>query len=256
MKSLLLSFLGLASVLAATQTTFAPPFLGTVQLAPILGQVQAAPNGTLLSNTFSNRRHLLASATLGRSLLASSAPASAAAVAFSGYRGAEGSSLTFRASPADPALSYRWDFGDGSTADGALAHHTYANDGNYKVVLTAALGNETVELDTRALISNVAPTNFSIAAVSGRLAAVNTSLTFALSAFDPSSADVLSFLVDFGDGSPAEKVTASLDSALGRHAATVSHAYSEPGSYVTRACAVSFMEPVVGCIIEERTDAC
>lgn len=36
-----------------------------------------------------------------------------------------------------PALSYHWDFGDGTTADGPDATHGYTRDGNFSVQLTA-----------------------------------------------------------------------------------------------------------------------
>jgi alpha-galactosidase len=36
-----------------------------------------------------------------------------------------------------PALSYRWDFGDGTSADGAAVTHTYTRQGSYKVHLAA-----------------------------------------------------------------------------------------------------------------------
>jgi alpha-galactosidase len=35
-----------------------------------------------------------------------------------------------------PALSYHWDFGDGTSADGAAVTHTYTRQGSYKVRLT------------------------------------------------------------------------------------------------------------------------
>jgi len=41
------------------------------------------------------------------------------------------------------ALKYSWDFGDGTTAMGAKANHTYVKPGNYKVVLTVDDGKGT-----------------------------------------------------------------------------------------------------------------
>ncbi len=42
------------------------------------------------------------------------------------------------ASPEIPAVSYRWDFGDGVTQEGAKVTHVYTHAGNYKVKLTGA----------------------------------------------------------------------------------------------------------------------
>ena len=36
-----------------------------------------------------------------------------------------------------PALAYHWDFGDGTTADGPRAAHTYTRDADFTVQLTA-----------------------------------------------------------------------------------------------------------------------
>jgi hypothetical protein len=36
-----------------------------------------------------------------------------------------------------PALAYHWDFGDGTTADGPRAGHTYTRDADFTVQLTA-----------------------------------------------------------------------------------------------------------------------
>jgi hypothetical protein len=36
-----------------------------------------------------------------------------------------------------PALAYRWDFGDGTTADGQRAAHAYTRDADFNVQLTA-----------------------------------------------------------------------------------------------------------------------
>ncbi|GHJ41469.1 ThuA domain-containing protein [Streptomyces sp. TS71-3] len=47
-------------------------------------------------------------------------------------------SFTATGSDADgDALTYSWDFGDGSTAEGAAAEHTYTKEGNYAATVTA-----------------------------------------------------------------------------------------------------------------------
>jgi len=77
-----------------------------------------------------------------------------------GGSAATGSELRFDGSgttdPDDPpeALSYLWDFGDGSTATGARAHHAYSRPGRYTVTLTASdaaggVSVRTVTVDVR-----------------------------------------------------------------------------------------------------------
>ena len=49
------------------------------------------------------------------------------------------------ASDADgDTLTYRWDFGDGSTGAGALVEHAYAKAGTYTAVVTVSDGTESV----------------------------------------------------------------------------------------------------------------
>ncbi len=43
--------------------------------------------------------------------------------------------------PSNPASLYRWDFGDGATAEGLSVEHTFTQGGNYAVCLTAVDGN-------------------------------------------------------------------------------------------------------------------
>ena len=35
-----------------------------------------------------------------------------------------------------PVVAYQWDFGDGTSVDGAEAHHAYTRPGDYPVTLT------------------------------------------------------------------------------------------------------------------------
>lgn len=53
-------------------------------------------------------------------------------------------------------VDYFWDFGDGSTAQGATVNHIYANSGSYNVTLTAAQGGVFMQCaDSAAQIINV-----------------------------------------------------------------------------------------------------
>jgi N-acetylmuramoyl-L-alanine amidase len=51
--------------------------------------------------------------------------------------------VAFRAST--PAQSYRWDFGDGTTGEGAVVEHVYAEAGIYSVTLTTDGGQTSME---------------------------------------------------------------------------------------------------------------
>lgn len=58
-----------------------------------------------------------------------------------------GETLRFTASATDAdgdALHYTWDFGDGSTASGALVEHAYATAGTWTAVVTVSDGTDTV----------------------------------------------------------------------------------------------------------------
>jgi PKD repeat protein/N-acetylneuraminic acid mutarotase len=79
------------------------------------------------------------------------------------YGGNEGATITVNgAGSSDPdgdALTYTWDFGDGSApASGATASHTYADDGTYAVTLTVSDGHLMNSATTTASVLNVAPT--------------------------------------------------------------------------------------------------
>ncbi|HEX8702167.1 MAG TPA: Ig-like domain-containing protein, partial [Myxococcaceae bacterium] len=72
--------------------------------------------------------------------------------------GEEGSTLSFRVDQADPALTYTWDFGDGSaTATGATATHAWADDGRFNVKVTASDATGTRWETTRPLVVHNAP---------------------------------------------------------------------------------------------------
>jgi PKD repeat protein len=117
--------------------------------------------------------------------------------------------------PDGTIASYAWDFGDGATATGATAQHTYAVAGSYPVTLTvtdnqSATGTTTKQLTV--LAANVAPS-----------AAFTTSATnLALSVDGSGSSDpdgtIASYAWDFGDGATATGATAQ-------------HTYGTAGTY-------------------------
>src|SRR5262249_47633127 len=75
----------------------------------------------------------------------------------------EGEMLTFTALTGDvdgDALTYHWDFGDGTTADVLSPKHAFADDGKYTVTLTADDGHGGVTSDSLFVtVANVAPQN-------------------------------------------------------------------------------------------------
>jgi len=120
-------------------------------------------------------------------------------------------------------ISYAWDFGDGSTAEGATAAHTYAEPGNYQAVLTV---NDETGLSAEAatpVIVNAPPPPvneppLAVITVSEPQGKAPLSITF--SAADSSDPDgsIAAYLWDFGDGSSASGVT-------------VEHSYTEAADY-------------------------
>ncbi|HEY0305383.1 MAG TPA: DNA/RNA non-specific endonuclease [Longimicrobiales bacterium] len=138
----------------------------------------------------------------------------------------EGSSVSFSAagsSDADGhALTFAWSFGDGASAAGSAATHTYAQDGSYNVqlVVTDALGlADTV--NTTATVANVAP---NVAAFDGAVLLPGETYSVNGSFTDP-GADSWSATVDYGDGAGA------LPLALTGKTFTLAHTYLNPGSY-------------------------
>jgi PKD repeat protein len=51
-----------------------------------------------------------------------------------------------------PALSYRWDFGDGTSEQGRQVHHAYTKAGNYTIRLMAE-GMDGIPAEKHATIS-------------------------------------------------------------------------------------------------------
>jgi len=153
------------------------------------------------------------------------------------YTGNEGAAVVFDGSasatnPAGGALTYAWDFGDGATASGATASHTYAdnaaNNGNYTVTLTvtAVDGGLTNSATTTATIANVAP-------VVSALADANLGLgeTYAADgSFTDPGADTWTATVNYGDGSEDQPL------ALTGTTFHLSHAYpaGQAGPFTVR----------------------
>jgi alpha-galactosidase len=64
-----------------------------------------------------------------------------------------------------PALQYHWEFGDGVSADGAQASHTYTRAGQYTMSVTATgLNGRTLQHTLRISVSGAVPTGYNPAA--------------------------------------------------------------------------------------------
>ncbi|MGH7701196.1 MAG: PKD domain-containing protein [Gemmatimonadales bacterium] len=143
--------------------------------------------------------------------------------------GAEGAELVFSAAgssdPDGDALTYVWNFGDGSAAvSGFSVTHRYADDGVYTVTLAVSDPSHTTVVERSVTVANVAPAVSALAGAS-LLAGerYSASGTFA----DP-GADAWSATVDYGDGAGAEAL------ALDGKSFSLSRVYSVAGVYTVR----------------------
>lgn len=129
--------------------------------------------------------------------------------------------VAFSAASTDPgglALSYQWNFGDGSSASGATASHAYATGGTYTVKVTATNSAGLTSTGSAALkvlyLPTAAPQSSQLTAYSGQ------AVSFTANATDPNGG-TLSYQWDFGDGGSATT-------------AAPTHAYSAAGSYTVK----------------------
>ncbi len=118
-----------------------------------------------------------------------------------------------------PLEAFRWDFGDGTTADGAVVEHRFPEPGRQLVTLTVEGPSEAADCGMitaqHAITINAAP----IADAGGdRSVAIDEVLVYdASKSFDPDGA-IVDYRWDFGDGNTATGLL-------------VRHQYAEGGSY-------------------------
>ncbi|HSU17623.1 DNA/RNA non-specific endonuclease [Longimicrobium sp.] len=142
------------------------------------------------------------------------------------YTGMEGSAVTLDAgasSDADgDALTYAWDFGDGTTGTGVKPSHTYADNGNYIVTLTVTdVHGAEATATTAVTVFNVAP---AVAAFAGGSLLPHETYTAAGSFTDP-GADTWTATVNYGDGAGAQPL------ALSGQSFSLSHTYAAAGTF-------------------------
>ncbi|MGJ4844931.1 PKD domain-containing protein [Leifsonia sp. Le1] len=119
--------------------------------------------------------------------------------------------------PDGTIASYAWDFGDGDTATGATATHTFLQSGSYPVKLTVTDNQGGTGTVTKVVAVQAAPPN------QPPVAAFTSSATFLDASFDASGSSdpdgtIASYAWDFGDGATATGATAT-------------HTFSDTGTY-------------------------
>lgn len=114
--------------------------------------------------------------------------------------------------------TYRWAFGDGTTATGKEVAHTYDAGGDYEVTLTVTYTDTTFETQTQTITITENQMPIVSLQVSGTQKTGHVLAFDGSGSYDPEG-EAITFLWDFGDGQTATE-------------STVEHAYSSTGDYV------------------------
>ena len=155
------------------------------------------------------------------------------AVAGAGVTAAEGATVQFDGSASSDldgdALTFTWDFGDGSAPEtGPTPSHTYVDNGNYTVTLTVSDGSLTNAATTTAVITNLLPAVGPISAPVDPVE-VGTPVTASASFTDPGLLDTHTASIDWGDGTSSTGLVSEVD---GSGSVSGSHAYTVAGVYL------------------------
>ena len=145
----------------------------------------------------------------------------------------EGADVQFDGGAPKPNTSYHWEFGDGATANTAVATHRYADDGLHIAKLTTDVAEEggvTTRHFAAVRVANVPASVFAGPPVTLDEGQVHE---FVAQFTDPGWPDTHRVYFDFGDDSPPAEATVeeTHDAPLGRGVARASHAYCDNGSY-------------------------
>jgi hypothetical protein len=144
-----------------------------------------------------------------------------------------GDLLTFIGGPNKPNTQYHWDFGDGVTATGAIANHTYADDGIYVAKLTTIVnqpGGVTTREFARVQVRCVKPV---VNAGADITCNEGQEIEYVATFTDKEWPDKHSASFDFGDDTmPVEAAVAETNSApLAKGSTRAKHAYCDNGVY-------------------------
>jgi len=140
---------------------------------------------------------------------------------------AEGAAVRFDAggstSEVGPVSAFRWDFGDGTTAEGEVVEHSFAEPGRYVVSLTLEAPTEAARCNTvtarHPIVVNAAPVADAGADV---VLAVDEFITFDGSGSRDPDGGIVDYHWDFGDGTEARGVNVRHRyGAGGRYAVTL-----------------------------------
>jgi PKD repeat protein len=142
------------------------------------------------------------------------------------YAGVEDQPVTLSGSASDApgeTLIYEWDLNYDGTFDNPVSGQTISNiwdtGGNYTVALRVTDDEGEVGLDIATVVIDFIPTADAGGPYSGNEGA---SITFSGSASDPDIGDTLTYIWNFGDGSPV---------VSGVNLASVPYTYADNGSY-------------------------
>lgn len=151
------------------------------------------------------------------------------------YAGLEGSAVRLDASassdPDGDALTYAWDFGDGSTGTGATPAHVYRDNGSYTATVTVSdpTGVEATAT-AQVTVANVAPTITQLSTPVAPIA-LGQPAGITLSIADPGD-DEFTTAVDWDDAQAASAPASCAGGTPG--ATTLTHQYAQPGVYTIR----------------------